>query len=139
MIVQKDPTAPRAGDYKLTGVTSYTINGVVSSAPVSGTLTVFVGEDSKTYYFLEKTSSYQIGYTVKCTGEKFIIGYAQESTKYGNTIYYGVQSGDGRIETNRIEINRYAKPNSVGIVSPTGERIVYTMPIQKHVHIEASQ
>lgn len=138
LIVQKDPVAPIAGDYKLTGIASYTINGEVSSTPISGTLTVFMGEDYKTYYFIEKVGSNQLGYLTTCLGEKFTVAPALESTKYKGTTYFGTQSGSGTMQTNRIEIDRYANTNSVSIIAPTtGERIAYTMPIQKRVHVIA--
>ncbi|QMW04589.1 hypothetical protein [Spirosoma foliorum] len=138
LIIQKDPAAPTAGDYKLTGVASYTINGVVSSAPVSGTLSVFVGENPQTYYFLEKVGTSQLGYLTTCVGEKFTVESIVDGTKYNNTWYYGRQNGSGTISAGRIEFDRYANTSSVSLISPnTGERISFTMPIQKHIHVIA--
>ncbi|QMW06348.1 hypothetical protein [Spirosoma foliorum] len=140
LTIQKDPNAVTvAGEYKITGTTSYTINGNVSSAPVSGTLTVYAGEEEDTYYFREKTSSYTLAYQVTSAGTNCSVEPVQESTKYENTWYFGKQSGGGTITNGRIQLDRYANTNSVVLNAPTGETIRYTMPISKHVHLEANK
>ncbi|MFD2934401.1 hypothetical protein [Spirosoma flavum] len=141
IIVQKDPTqAATVGDYKITGTVSYTINGIMSSSAISGTLTVFAGESPEACYFLEKLTGFnQLGYLATFAGQNFIVGTAQESTKYQSTTYYGMQNGNGKMSPNRIEVDRYANTNSVGLTSPAGEHIGFYMAIRKHVHIVATK
>ncbi|GAB3964298.1 hypothetical protein GCM10028806_01690 [Spirosoma terrae] len=143
VIVQNlpDNALIKPGDYKLTGATSYTIEGVTSSEPVSGTLTVFTGPEGQ-YYFLERIAGRSpIGFQVQVNNLNLLLQSVQDYTKVGNTAYYGwMDKGcTGKLESESIVYDRYANTEGIGLTTPTGEQIRYTKKIRKHVHVVAAR
>jgi hypothetical protein len=139
IVVQKQLGFLAAGDYRLTGIVSYTIDGAISTVPIMGTLSVYASESPNSFYFREKTNAYTIGYLTTRTGEAFTIENVLEETKYKSTTYYGRQNGEGKIGLNLLQIDRYANTNTVSLISPIGERISYTFPIRKHISLIATK
>lgn len=143
VIVQNlpDNALIKAGDYKLTGITSYTIEGVTSSEPVSGTLTVFTGPEGQ-YYFLERIAGRSpIGFQVQVNNLNLFLQSVQDYTKVGSTTYYGnMDKGcTGKLDSESIVYDRYVNTDGTGLTTPTGEQIRYTKKIRKHVHVLAAR
>jgi hypothetical protein len=131
----------KPGDYKLTGITSYTIEGVTSSEPLSGTLTVFTGPEGQ-YYFLERiTGRSPIGFQVQVNNLSLLLQSVQDYTRVGNTTYYGLMDKGcvGNLEPESILYDRYANTDGTGLTAPSGEQIRYSKKIRKHVHVVAAR
>lgn len=129
------------GDYTITGTTSYTIDGVTSSEPLSGTLSVFSDETGKRYFFSEKTKTSKINFLTNHSNGSFSIETVQDFAKVGNTTYYGNSDNNskGTASKGSIQYNRYSYPQSVGLTSPDGERITFSKKIRKYVNVVATK
>lgn len=139
--ISVQPIQTLAGDYMLTGTASYTIEGAVSSEPVSGTLSIFAGSASNYYYFLERTNKGRIGFLTTHANTRFSIESVQDNTRVGSTTYFGSldSNSKGTVEKDSIVYDRYANTENVGITAPTGERITFSKKIRKHVHLVATK
>ncbi|MCK8493763.1 hypothetical protein M0L20_17990 [Spirosoma sp. RP8] len=135
------PMQGLTGDYRLTGTASYTIEGAISSEPVSGTLSIFAGSSPQYYYFLERTNKGRIGFLTTHTNTRFSIESVQDYTRVGSATYFGYldNNSQGTVENDSIVYDRYADTENVGITSPTGERITFSKKIRKHVHLVATR
>jgi len=135
------PIQTLAGDYLITGTASYTIEGCVSSEPMSGTLSVFAGSSPNYYYFLERTNKGRISFLTTHTNTRFSIESVQDNTRVGSTTYFGNldSNSKGTAEKDSIVYDRYANTENVGITAPTGERITFSKKIRKHVHLVATK
>lgn len=135
------PVQTLAGDYALTGTVSYTIEGAVSSEPMSGTLSIFAGSSPSYYYFLERTNKGRIGFLTTHTNTHFAIESVLDNTRVGSTTYYGNldNNSKGIVEKDSIVYDRYANTENVGITAPTGEQITFSKKIRKHVHLVATK
>jgi len=136
--IQAERPGISPGDYQVTGTVSYTIEGAVSSQPVAGTLIVYKAKEGD-YFFNEKTNLGILSFSVLEQSLSFTIVPVQDQTKVGYTTYYGVldKSSSGKVVGNVIEYDRFVITNSTGLTSPTGEKIVYTKRIRKHVYVKA--
>lgn len=141
MVQQPAPAKTYAGDYKLTGTTSYTINGAISASPISGTLSVYATDTTNTYYFLERlTNSYQRGYLITLVDTTFTVEPVYDYNTYQYVNYYARQRGGGTFTNKHITLDRYVNTNAQIYVTPvSGDKTTYALPINKHVHLTATR
>jgi hypothetical protein len=128
-----------AGEYAITGTTSYTIDGTVSTAPLSGTLSVYAGNDPNSYYFLERYGTTELGYLAWHTSNNFTIQEVPDYSYYNSVKYYGYQKGGGTLATNKITVDRSAATNTTTYIAPTGQVSYGTKNIAKRVLITATK
>lgn len=140
-MVTMQPMQGLTGDYRLTGTASYTIEGAISSEPISGTLSVFAGSSPQYYYFLERTNKGRIGFLTTHTNSHFSIESVQDKTQVGSTTYFGNLDSysQGTVVNDSVVYDRYANTENVGITSPTGEWITFSKKVRKHVHLVATR
>ncbi|GAB3754653.1 hypothetical protein [Spirosoma pomorum] len=128
-----------AGEYAITGTASYTIDGAVSRAPLSGTLSVYAGNDANTYYFLERYGTTELGYLISYTNNNFTVQEVPDYSYYNSVKYFGYQKGGGTLATNKITIDRSAATNTTTYIAPTGQVSYGTKNITKRVLITATK
>ncbi len=133
------PADPIPGEYKLSGTVSYTIDGAVSSDPLSGTLSVYAGNTPGTYYFLERYQSTELGYLTNHNSSTFTVQGVPDYTLYRDVKYYGYQSGSGTVSGGTIKYERYADTNSPTHIAPTNNTTYYSKSIRKRVILTANK
>lgn len=133
------PVDPIPGEYQMTGVTSYTIDGVKSTVPLSGTLSVFAGNAQGQYYFIERYSATELGYMTYHKNGSFTVQEVPDYTYLNQVKYYGYQKGTGTTVTRTIKITRSANTNTSTYIAPTGSSFNYTKDIKKESVITATR